>query len=100
MKIYSTHAREFLPHGIAEGSISTGTLLTAELVSRFHRWIGDNCVKKPSVYYEILWGSDEELEYLLEELISFLDSAGSAFGYRFGPHEGDGADIGFWKEEE
>jgi hypothetical protein len=99
MKICTAHVHEFLPHGITEGSISTGTLKEEDLIARFHDWIGDNCAKKPDVYYEVSCNSEAETDELLADLFDFLETVAGLHGFRFGAHEGDGADIGFWKDE-
>lgn len=99
MKICSTHMTEFLPHGIREGSISTGTLKPEDLIARFHDWIAENCVQKPKVYWDVTCDPDAEEDELLAELFDFLERTAGYHGFRFGAHEGDGSDFGFWKDE-
>ena len=45
------------------------------------------------------WWTSEEAGYLLEELHDILDGAAPE-GYRFGAHEGDGTDFGYWPIED
>lgn len=99
MIIHSSHVEEFLPHGITEGSISTGTLKTEDLIVRFCDWIASNCVQKPKVYWDVYCDPDAEPEELLNELFEFLETLAGHHGFRFGAHEGDGSDFGFWKDE-
>jgi hypothetical protein len=45
------------------------------------------------------WWMSEDAAYLLEELFDILDEAAPE-GYRFGAHEGDGSDFGYWPIED
>jgi len=41
------------------------------------------------------WWNSSDASILLDELFDFLDEY-SPEGYRFGAHEGDGSDFGYW----
>lgn len=77
------------------GSISHGTLITQELVDTFIAEILDADKRlKYECKLEACW-SEEEMEYLLEELFDVLNEEAPE-GYYFGAHWGDGSDFGFW----
>ena len=88
-------------------SVSTGTLRTGDLVSTFLDVIKDTSEYQrliktiPAHVFEdtddIWW--DNEGAALLMELFDVLDSYAPE-GYVFGSLPGDGADFGFWKDDD
>lgn len=42
----------------------------------------------------------EQMNQILVDVMDSLDEVASRYGYRFGSHEGDGADFGFWSNEQ
>lgn len=86
------------------GSVSTGTMLSYELIQAFMGVLEDldpvaadalaeqYCNVWPTVVYG---AQPEELGDLLDELFDALDERAPE-GYYFGAHEGDGCDFGFW----
>jgi hypothetical protein len=86
------------------GSISTGTLLTADLVDAFANELAyldaqahAETIAKASAWLELdeEERDDEEGGWILEALTDDLDALAPPYCY-FGTLEGDGADFGFW----
>lgn len=89
------------------GSISTGTLREQDLIpvyfSTLQELDSDRAAELEAEVTTVLAALEGEADDVDGgELLNTLDEALSAVapeGYRFGAHEGDGADIGFWEEE-
>lgn len=86
------------------GSVSSGTMRNEDLIPAFYdalRELGGKCGTK---YQKLLnlkngvprsyWASDDA-DYDLEALFEALDEHAAPY-CRFGAHDGDGADYGFW----
>ncbi len=92
-----------MSHPLA-GSISTGTLRPQDLIPRFFDTLAvvdptAHNTLNPDVHVALnQLDADEytDVDDLLASLIDALDDAAPE-GYRFGAHEGDGADFGFWE---
>jgi hypothetical protein len=90
------------------GSISTGTLLPGDLIPAFHAALIALGGKLPESEWETFERfedgtiphtfEDDYHDRLLETLESGIDAL-LPLGWRFGAHEGDGADIGIWEVE-
>lgn len=87
---------------IQEGSISTGTLRTSDLllalVFELKRLQPTNPIIKKVEEMEDHEGMDASF-LLYEELYPALEELAPE-GMYFGSHPGDGADIGWWKHDE
>jgi hypothetical protein len=55
-------------------------------------------IEDDSAYQADLWNSDEVAFFLNERLFDALNER-APDGYRFGAHDGDGSDYGFWLSE-
>lgn len=82
-----------------EGSISTATLRTEDLIENFmsaleHIVDAETYQNIEQVYQEYL------TDFLHEELWPVMDEVAAEMGCEFGSAEGDGADFGFWSREE
>lgn len=100
------------PHGgyICEGSVSTGTLRTEDLLRRFASELervfpfgGRSLVieaREAAANYPRGNEMQEHAEWVLSEVIAQLDDIAGREGLTFGAHEGDGADFGYWKAED
>jgi hypothetical protein len=77
------------------GSVSTGTLLTQELLNAFEETLTD--LGSTIFQTEPVWEYEEG--DLLQLYYDTLDSLCPPFVY-FGLHPGDGADFGFWVDGE
>jgi hypothetical protein len=93
-------------HQPRPGSISTGTLLTEDLLSAFAyelEWIGEDEDKALIAEAHAMleaddFGQDEwqdEAAELVDDLTDALNERAPPYCY-FGAHAGDGADFGFW----
>lgn len=103
------------PHGgfICEGSVSTGTLRTPDLLRRFadelervlpfnsREVVADarNCASEIDADPGHPGNNDCGVE-IVSELIDQLNTIAGREGMYFGAHEGDGADFGYWKAED
>jgi hypothetical protein len=79
------------------GSISTGTLRPEDLISAFRPVLHELNPDQLKVLDTTPYGPDP-MEYL-NDLVEAIEAA-TPEGYRFGSHEGDGADFGFWEVDE
>lgn len=98
------------PHGgyIQEGSISTGTLRTPDLllsfavelerVSPFNGRSLATEAREAAANYPRGNEMQEHADWVLDELVAQLNDIASREGMVFGAHPGDGADFGYWKE--
>jgi hypothetical protein len=80
------------------GSVSSGTLVTEELVDAFLDaldYLNPDYAKELRSDYDN-YAPDALDEFLHEKLFEALDECAPE-GYYFGAHEGDGADFGFWE---
>ena len=84
------------------GSISSGTMQPEDLLPIFAdycREFGGRAGKKLAREWDNLTEEtmdyDERAEYILEEMFDLLDSVSPPY-VRFGGHDGDGADYGWW----
>jgi hypothetical protein len=99
---------------ITGGTLIQGTLRPEDLIPAFQSELAE---VDPAGYAKLLvkWGPDlqrrkvtptwierhpEEASELVGDLADALSEAASAQGYYFGPHEGDGADWGYWTLDE
>lgn len=83
-----------------EGSVSTGTLRSEDLVAAFAPILKD---LDPARYYEIMVREVPTASDLYQEVVNDLMDAlddNAPEGYYFGAIEGDGSDFGFWKVED
>lgn len=93
------------------GSVSHGTLLSSDLVPRFLQLLNE---LDPAVAKAVEMAHEDDIKAalnnigdpepegvgdLIDTLFNALDSY-APHGWYFGPHEGDGADFGFWQTEE
>lgn len=85
------------------GSVSTGTLITADLLGAFIAELAAFDSKRAAKFQkeaDAIPGSINEdgdaARELLDEVTDALDEIAARAGLRFGAHEGDGADFGFW----
>lgn len=94
------------PHGgkIVEGSISTGTLRTDDLLNAFaselERLVPFNSRKLVADAREAMGKDDEEASEIVNELQDELNTIAHREGFYFGNLEGDGADFGFWRVDD
>lgn len=100
------------PHGgfICEGSVSTGTLRTPDLLRAFatelERVLPFNGrslaieAREAAANYPRGNEMQEHAVWVLGEVIAQLDDIADREGMTFGAHEGDGADFGYWKLED
>ena len=85
------------------GSISSGTLLQGDLIKAFLGELGSLDANKEAFYrleYECEddtpgWDIDFFIQEIMDELQEYAPE-----GHYFGAHPGDGADFGFWLEED
>jgi hypothetical protein len=79
------------------GSISVDTLLTEDLIAAFFSELEVVDFEK----YTFLWETYEGMlsMFLHEELWDAMQEI-APDGHYFGAHPGDGADFGFWPDEE
>ena len=91
------------------GTVSWGTLRTEDLIETFLDFLEEHghpySIVFREEYEKILKNKNDEtkeeyLEYLLNEDIWDAMQALEPDGYYFGAHPGDGADFGYWKEED
>lgn len=93
-----------------EGTVSHGTLREEDLVPKFLDMLGlldpsnrDEIAERYKDVIEHLRSGMEpnadDLGFLMEDLQDYLDECAPS-GYRFGAHEGDGSDFGFWSTGE
>lgn len=99
-------------HGgfICEGSISTGTLRTPDLLLSFavelERVLPFNGAalareaREAATNYPRGNEMQEQADYVLDELVNQLEEIASREGMTFGAHPSDGADFGYWKESD
>ena len=90
---------------ICEGTISSGTLRTTDLLATFaaelERLVPFNSARLVSeARIAAQSGDDENASLILAELFEELEEIASAAGFYFGAHEGDGSDFGFWRIED
>lgn len=115
MKIGTVRRAERIANEPQEGSVSSGTLRTEDLLRAFAGELRRICSVPPPIVYEAeVWleGADAYNEAYPSELIyeacgleiyfDLLDALSDLApkGLRFGSHEGDGADFGWWRVEE
>jgi hypothetical protein len=92
------------------GSISSGTLRTADLLRTFATELERSNATKYEYFVRLAYASadqididvacdDDAAQELLADLGCELSKLAPA-GYYFGAHIGDGADIGYWSEED
>ena len=87
------------------GTISWGTLRPQDLIPRFAGVLaemGELTPDEKTLVQEAQGLTDykaEQAAYVLDELFDALREHAPE-GYYFGANEGDGADFGFWSEEE
>jgi hypothetical protein len=100
------------------GSVSTGTLRSRDLVERFldvlenldeERAAAEEKTLMDDIYEAVMDDArdgrdiEEDIEEILgdkvQTLVDVLDEFAPA-GHHFGAHEGDGADFGFWPDED
>lgn len=84
------------------GSYSTGTMLESDLLGMFRtiaETIGcqkcDALVTQGNVSFD--QENYEDTQWILNDLADHVEEAHVPEGYRFGAHEGDGADFGVWE---
>lgn len=106
---------------VSEGCVSSGTLRTEDLMKSFCEEIRRLSLRTPSIvreaeawlggiqswrdYHELEACTDEQEEYETDgpALVARLDSHLNSLapdGWRFGAHEGDGADFGWWRVDD
>lgn len=109
-------------HNLAVGSISTGTLKSEDLIKTFSDEVRRLCLTRPDILFEAECWLKGPHEYaandfteafpndpvedthealapsLLHDLECWLNAA-APDGIRFGAHEGDGSDFGWWEYE-
>ena len=78
------------------GSVSTGTLRPEDLIAAFHPVLMQLNPRRAS---QLLLAQGDDLQEYVVELMDALDEEAPA-GYHFGTIEGDGADFGFWEDDE
>lgn len=87
------------------GSYSTGSLLEKDLLDMFDtigatiecRWYEDKVAEGYRLFDHENY---EATQWVLEELFDHTEEFHVADGFRFGTHEGDGADFGVWDCED
>lgn len=87
------------------GSYSTGTLLEKDLLDMFGTIAAiTECDKCGVMVHQGFVEFDQELyecvQWTLEGLYDHVEETHVPDGYRFGAHEGDGADFGVWDVED
>jgi hypothetical protein len=92
------------------GSISSGTMLPADLIPTLASELDSLLRRQPkgfkrAEYRKLVREAEaiddydsEDAGYVLEDLFSKLEDFAPPYGY-FGSHPGDGADYGFWLSE-
>lgn len=99
------------PYGgaIREGTVSAGTLRSADLLRAFadeyERILPFNGRDLYSDAREIAnycdaFGEHKDAADTIEALIDALNECGARQGFTFGAHPGDGADFGFWRDDD
>jgi hypothetical protein len=93
-------------HVVTEGTVIHGSLRAEDLLIAFMRMLESideekaNRVKDDyeiETRHELLLMKPELQSEALERLFDELDAIAAASDMRFGAHENDGADFGFWK---
>lgn len=90
------------------GTISHGTLRHEDLIPAFARELRRLCGTNPRALelveqvekVDLSEGDAEVGDDLEVDLADALDEIASQHGLRFGSHEGDGSDFGFWPTED
>ena len=77
------------------GTVSHGTLNTADLIERFATVLYDISPWARDTYFHNETPEDLNDPEFLAGLIDVLD-AYAPDGFYFGAHQGDGSDFGFW----
>jgi hypothetical protein len=80
----------FRPGTLIHGTVQTRPLLQA-LADEYERL-------KPFGCRPLIREAREGAVDVLDKLFSELDYVAQLHDYRFGSHEGDGSDFGFWKD--
>ena len=91
-------------NAVAPGTVISGTLRTEDLVRGFANEIKRLTTRSPAIVFEAeLWLKNQTTEgagvSILGDLEEHLNRMAPK-GLRFGSHEGDGADFGWWECEE
>ena len=86
---------------LRDKSISTGTMLAADLIPKFVAVLKQYNPEEAKQYEAIDPATipDQNLGDILEDLFQSMDTIAPE-GCYFGAHEGDGADFGFWTVED
>jgi hypothetical protein len=88
----SPYGGVFRPGTLIHGTLQAQPLLQA-LADEYERL-------KPFGCRPLIGEAREGAVDVLDELVSELDYVAQLHDHRFGPHQGDGSDIGFWKAED
>ncbi len=86
---------------VQEGTLIHGTLLARDLIPAFAaelRRLGKTAPRMPP-NPSAAWYDSEQTDFVLEELQDRLQNVAAEHGLRFGAHEGDGADFGYWYDQ-
>lgn len=99
---------------VITGSVSSGSLRNSDLIPAFEHALS---IVAPAAYAQCLmapfdqvpgdarfdqndpWWESEDADIWCQQLADTLEEYAPE-GHYFGPHWGDGADFGFWPEEE
>lgn len=95
------------------GSVCSGSHRARDVIPALYRVLEDlapTIAERIQKDYAALWDDKrnwskledelpEEVDHLTNELFDNLDLLAPP-GYRFGAHEGDGADFGYWKTDD
>lgn len=97
------------PHGIIQGTLIEGTLRSQDLLRRFAAELlrlDPHAVEIAHNAHRLARRLDNAVlqrgdcpDEVVDELIDRLDTIAEGAGLRFGAHENDGADFGFWTHD-